>query len=103
MIRHGIKHYDIVLAQIRLETANLTHKNYTEKKNLFGFKRNGEVLTFSSEDASIKHYKTQVYAHYKGGDYYKFLTCMYKYKEKGTERCVAYCPESSYIDKLKEF
>jgi hypothetical protein len=103
LIFHKIKHIDIVMAQIRLETANLTHRNYTENNNLFGFKRNGKVMKFAKVDHSILRYKYDIQSNYKGGDYYEFLQCMFKYKENGGERCVSYCPESNYINKLKEF
>ena len=102
LIRQGVKHPDIVLAQFRLETGNGTSKKCVKYKNLFGMKLAkqrkttalGEVddyAYYSHWTESVKDYKLWQDKYYVDGDYYKFL------ESKG------YATSKEYINKLKQF
>jgi len=83
-----IKHSDIVLKQIKLETGNL---KYVENNNLFGFRGNNGYLEFNTWQESIEYKKRWQDKKYHGGNYYDFLIK------------VGYASDSTYIKKLKQF
>lgn len=83
-----IKHSDIVLKQIKLETGNL---KYVENNNLFGFRGNHGYLEFNTWQESVEYKKQWQDKKYHGGNYYDFLIK------------VKYASDSSYIKKLKQF
>jgi flagellum-specific peptidoglycan hydrolase FlgJ len=88
-----IKHIDILLAQIHLETGNL--KKIKHENNLFGFRINN-YLTFETWQDCIFYMKVWQDKHWgnytnKGGkDYYNFL------------RQKKYATDIDYIAKLKK-
>lgn len=92
-----IKHKEIVLAQAILETGWLKSSAYRNKNNAFGYWRKG-LMSFDSIDDCIDYYRRWQLRHYKGGDYYAFLECLWKRRD-GT--CVRYAQDPQYINKLK--
>ncbi len=91
LIRQGLPHHQIVLAQARLETGNFTSHNCRVRHNLFGIKHNGKYATYSRWQQSISDYKKRISSRYKGGSYYDFLVR------------IKYARDSRYIAKLKQF
>lgn len=103
LVRQEIKHPDIVLAQLRLESANFSSNLYKANKNLAGMKlakqrkttAKGERYGFayySSWTKCIADLKLWQDKYYDGEkDYYKFL------------QDIGYCEGNDYISKLKEF
>lgn len=85
-----IQHKEIVLQQIILETGWLSSYSCKHRHNLFGFRYKGEYLIFDSWQDSIAYYQRWQKRHYKGGDYYQFLT------DRG------YATDKNYINKLKQ-
>ena len=85
-----IQHKEIVLQQIILETGWLSSYSCKHRHNLFGFRYKGEYLIFDSWKDSIAYYQRWQKRHYKGGDYYQFLT------DRG------YATDENYINKLKQ-
>lgn len=96
----GIQYPGIVYAQARLETGNFTSSAYKDKHNLFGFCKGGKPITFRTDLDCIGYYYDWQLKHYKGGNYYDFLECLYK-RSDGT--CVRYASDPEYITKLKQF
>jgi len=85
--RIGVKHSDIVIKQVRLETGNL---KYLRNNNLFGFRGNNGYLKFETWQDAVQYKKEWQDKKYKGGDYYDFLVK------------VKYASDSTYIKKLKQ-
>ena len=85
-----IQHKEIVMQQIILETGWLSSYSCKHRHNLFGFRYKGEYLIFDSWKDSIAYYQRWQKRHYKGGDYYQFLT------DRG------YATDENYINKLKQ-
>ena len=73
IVRQGLPHPDIVLAQARLETGNFTSSQCKVKHNLFGLKRNGRYASYSRWQDSVADYKARISSRYQGGDYFAFL------------------------------
>jgi flagellum-specific peptidoglycan hydrolase FlgJ len=86
-----IKHPDIVLRQAILETGYFKSYNATYRNNLFGFwnSRRKRYLEFACWIDSIRYYRAWQDKHYKGGNYYEFLTK------------IGYAEDPDYIWKLK--
>lgn len=99
-----IKYPIIVFKQVMLETGNLSCKSCSlNKDNLFGFLLKSGYIDFKSKGGwkvSVDYYKKWQDALYKGGNYYDFLTCLYK-TNRGV--CVRYAEDPNYTQKLKEF
>jgi len=102
IVDQGIEHPEIVMAQCRLETGNLTSRIYMQNNNLFGMKEAKQRETtaegtknnhayYSHWKESIADYKLWQDRYYKEGDYYEFLEGM------------GYATSPTYIKKLKEF
>lgn len=91
LIKYGVKHPKIVLAQALLETgyfsSNVCHRN----RNLFGLRHpsDGSYYTFAFWEQSVKAYRDDVQYKYKGGDYYSFL-----YR-------IGYAEDINYVDKVR--
>ena len=85
MIQNELKHTDILLKQIKLETGNLKR---IKDNNLFGFRKN-ESLSFDTWMDCIKYAKVWQDKRYKGGNYYTFL-------DK-----INYAEDPLYFEKLK--
>ncbi|MFN5182136.1 MAG: glucosaminidase domain-containing protein [Bacteroidota bacterium] len=71
----GIKHPDIVMKQVILETGWLQSKYLMNRNNLFGFRVTKEYMRFKSWRHSVDYYKGWQDRKYKdpNEDYYKFL------------------------------
>jgi len=102
LIRQEVKHPDIVLAQIRLESGNMTSKLYKANRNFAGMKlaktrkttakgeRYGHAYYLHWKDC-VKDLKIWQDCYYKGGCYYDFL------------ETIGYAESEEYINKLKQF
>ena len=89
--KQNVPHWEIVLAQARLETGNFTSRNCKVRHNLFGIKHNGKYATYRRWQDSITDYKNCISSRYNGGDYYAFL------------RRIKYAKDPQYTNKLKQF
>lgn len=91
LVRHKVKHIEIVVAQIRLETGNLKSNYFLKTNNLFGFSLNGKLIKYKSIKESIADYKRWQDKYYKGGCYYRYLMA------------IGYATDKLYVKKLKQF
>lgn len=75
IIRNGIRHPKIVLAQAILETGWFTSTVCRNKHNLFGLTnpRTGKYFEFGHWTESVRAYYTKVQYKYKGGNYLLWL------------------------------
>lgn len=75
IIRNGIRHPKIVLAQAILETGWFTSPVCRNKHNLFGLTnpRTGKYFEFGHWTESVQAYYTKVQYRYKGGNYLLWL------------------------------
>ena len=75
IIRNGIRHPKIVLAQAILETGWFTSPVCRNKHNLFGLTnpRTGKYFEFDHWTESVRAYYTKVQYRYKGGNYLLWL------------------------------
>lgn len=75
IIRNGIRHPKIVLAQAILETGWFTSPVCRHKHNLFGLTnpRTGKYFEFGHWTESVRAYYTKVQYRYKGGNYLLWL------------------------------
>lgn len=75
IIRNGIRHPKIVLAQAILETGWFTSPVCRNKHNLFGLTnpRTGKYFEFGHWTESVRAYYTKVQYRYKGGNYLLWL------------------------------
>lgn len=91
IVRQGLPHPEIVLAQARLETGNFKSRRCRVDHNLFGIKRSGRYAKYRRWQDCVSDYKRRISSRYKGGDYYAFL------------KRIGYAKDPKYIFKLKEF
>lgn len=91
IVRQGLPHPDIVLAQARLETGNFTSRRCKVDHNIFGIKHSGRYAKYRRWQDCVTDYKRRISSRYTGGDYYQFL------------KRIGYAKENKYISKLKEF
>ena len=74
IIRQGIPHAEIVLAQARLETGNFKSDRCKVDKNLFGMKKGKRYAKYRHWRESVADYKERISSRYKRGEnYYAFL------------------------------
>ena len=73
LVKQGVPHARIVLAQARLESGNFTSRRCKVDHNLFGIKHNGRYARYRNWRESVADYKRRISSRYKGGDYYDFL------------------------------
>lgn len=87
IIRNGIKHPKIVLAQAILETGWFRSKTCRQRHNLFGLTnpRTGKYYEFSHWTESVRAYYTKVHYRFKGGNYLLWL------------RDIGYAEDNNYI------
>ena len=90
LIRQGIPHPDIVLAQARLETGNFTSKLCRTRHNIFGIKHGRNYASYRSWRECVSDYKKRISSRYKGGDYYTFLEQL------------PYAQDKEYTNKLRK-
>lgn len=74
LVKQGVPHAQIVLAQARLETGNFTSRRCREDNNLFGMKRGRRYAKYRHWRDSIADYKKRISSRYEGGDYFAFLS-----------------------------
>lgn len=91
LVRQGVPHSQIVLAQARLESGNMKSDFYKRTNNLFGIKHSGRYARYSHWRESVKDYKERISSRYNGGNYYAFL------------RRIKYASDERYIEKLRKF
>jgi flagellum-specific peptidoglycan hydrolase FlgJ len=91
IIRQGIPHAEIVLAQARLETGNFTSKLCKTKHNIFGIRQGKRYKSYPNWRECVSDYKKRISSRYKGGDYYAFL------------RRIGYAEDRRYVEKIKKF
>ena len=87
IVRNGIRHPKIVLAQAILETGWFTSPVCRNKHNLFGLTnpRTGKYFEFDHWTESVLAYYTKVQYRYKGGNYLLWL------------RNIGYAEDPNYI------
>lgn len=90
MLRHGIQHPKIVLAQAILETGWFRSHACRTKNNLFGLinPRTGKYFEFGHWTESVRAYYTTVQYRYKGGNYLLWLKKIGYAEDKGYIRAV---------------
>jgi flagellum-specific peptidoglycan hydrolase FlgJ len=94
----GMQHSEIVTKQFIIETGWGKHYIYN---NIFGIydSHKHRFKRYNHWKECVADYKKLIQdAHYKGGDYFVFLECMWKSK-KGN--CKRYAQDPRYIWKLK--
>lgn len=90
LILNDVKHPEVVMRQIIVETMWLRCENCSkEYNNLFGFYLNGDYIKFENWYESVQYYKTWQDQYYKEGDYYQFLAR------------IGYATSEKYIQTLK--
>lgn len=90
IIRNGIRHPKIVLAQAILETGWFTSPVCRNKHNLFGLTnpRTGKYFEFDHWTESVRAYYTKVQYKFKGGNYLLWL------------RKIGYAEDPRYVRKI---
>ena len=90
LVRQGVPHSRIVLAQARLETGNFTSRRCREDHNLFGIKHGKRYARYARWQDSVTDYKIRISNRYNGKEnYYSFL------------RRIGYASDELYIIKIK--
>ena len=90
LIRQGVSHPNIVLAQAKLES-NLGKSEVAKRtNNLFGLRKGKRYRRFSHWTKCITAYKNLVQSRYEGGSYYAFL-------DK-----IGYAEDPNYTSKLRD-
>ena len=89
IVRQGLPHPEIVLAQARLETGNFKSRRCRVDHNIFGIKHSGRYAKYRRWQDCVADYKACISSRYKGGCYYKFL-----------ER-IGYASDKRYPDKVR--
>lgn len=89
LIRQGVQHPEIVLAQAQLETGFYRSDVCKKYNNLFGLRHKNGYYKFNNWQESVTAYRDYVQYKYKGGDYFAFL-------EK-----IGYAEESKYTQYVK--
>jgi hypothetical protein len=94
MCQKGIKHGDIVIKQVIVETGWLKSPFLMSRNNLFGF-RSKKYLRFKSWKSSVDFYKKWQDKHYINHkeDYYKFLI---RIKYAGAKHYTSYLKRINY-------
>lgn len=91
LVRQGVPHSRIVLAQARLESGNFKSALYKRTNNPFGIKHNGKYAHYSDWRKAIADYKKRISSRYNGKEnYYRFLVR------------IKYAEEKTYIQKIKK-
>ena len=91
IVRQGLPHPEIVLAQARLETGNFTSRRCRVDHNIFGIKHGRQYAKYRRWQDCVSDYKRRISSRYRSGDYYVFL------------KRIGYAREKRYVDKLKTF
>ena len=89
MIRQGLPHHDIVLAQARLESGNFKSQRAKRDKNILGIKHGKKYAVYKRWQDCIADYKKRISSRYHGGDYFAFL------------KKIGYAKDPKYIQKVR--
>ncbi len=90
LIRQGVSHPNIVLAQAKLES-NLGKSDVAQRtNNLFGLRKGKRYRRFSHWTQCVTAYKNLIQSKYEGGNYYAFLNR------------IGYAEDPNYTDRLKD-
>lgn len=90
LLKQGVQHPKVVLAQAQLETGFYTSRACKENNNLFGLRHKNGYYKFDNWQASVKAYKDYVqYKYREGEDYMTFL------------RRIGYAEEPNYTQYVK--
>lgn len=75
IVRCGIKHPEIVMQQVLLETGHLKTPYLMRRNNLFAFRVTEEYMWFKDWKESVQYYQRWQQRHYTNlkEDYYSFL------------------------------
>lgn len=73
LIRQGVQHPEIVLAQAQLETGFYRSDVCKKYNNLFGLRHKNGYYKFNNWQESVTAYRDYVQYKYRGGDYFAFL------------------------------
>ena len=90
LIKQGVPHANIVLAQSKLETGHYTSELSKTHNNIFGLRKGNDYRKYNTYSECISDYKRLISSKYKGGDYYQFL------------QNLGYAADEEYIIKLKK-
>lgn len=90
LIKQGVKHHKIVLAQAKLESNCGKSSVAKRTNNLFGLRKGNRYRRFNHWTESVTAYKNLIQSKYEGGNYYVFL------------HKIGYAEDTKYIDKLKD-
>ena len=91
LIRQGVPHAEVVLAQARLESGNFKSRRAREDHNILGIKHNRRYAKYKRWQECVADYKKCISSRYrKGEDYYSFL------------QRIGYASDKKYIQKVKE-
>ena len=90
LIRQGVSHPNIVLAQAKLESNLGKSKVAKRTNNLFGLRKGKRYRRFSHWTKCITAYKNLVQSRYEGGSYYAFLNK------------IGYAEDPNYTSKLRD-
>lgn len=89
LVKQGIKHPEIVLAQAKLETGFYTSNLCKKHNNLFGLRHKRGYYKFNTWQESVTAYKEYVQYKYTHGDYFQFL------------RKIGYASDPYYVQRVK--
>ncbi len=73
IVRQGLPHPEIVLAQARIETGNFTSRRCKVDHNIFGIKHGRQYAKYRMWQDCVADYKRRISSRYTGGDYLMFL------------------------------
>lgn len=90
LIRQGVSHPNIVLAQAKLESNLGKSKVAKRTNNLFGLRKGNRYRRFSHWTECVTAYKNLIQSRYEGGNYYTFLNR------------IGYAEDPNYTDRLKD-
>lgn len=90
IVRQGLPHHEIVLAQARLETGNFTSRRCKVDHNIFGIKHSGRYAKYRRWQDCVSDYKRRISSRYTGGDYLMFL------------KRIGYAKDRDYASKVAE-
>ena len=90
IIRQGLPHPEIVLAQARLESGNFKSTRAKRDHNILGIKHGTRYAVYARWQDCVSDYKKRISSRYKGGDYYAFL------------KRIRYAESKDYINRVRK-
>lgn len=90
IVRQGLPHPNIVLAQARLESGNFKSQRARRDHNILGIKHGKRYAKYKRWQDCVADYKERISSRYRHGeDYYAFL------------RRIGYAADVAYCDKVR--